>query len=268
MFWNVRDDKCEPCRDEAFCAGGLHLPVVYKGKYGNYLGSMATHDAAKAAKQKSEQDWRVFAAAHQAGAFYDVEVYNCANYVHCPGEEIEFDFAQYGLPRTTQEAVRRGAPLAGACPALRDGIACAKCDTGYYGSGDCLECSGAAGGVNVMILILFPFIMMSLYRGTTSNGTQRFQSAFILVSTCGMAAFFMQTIAVLDTFAFEWPSKIAWLFEISRIFMFDLGGLSLSCMHGNSFAAKYWASILIPLFVIAMTCVGFAISKAGRACYG
>ena len=64
----------------------------------------------------------------------------------------------------------------------------------------------------------------SRFRGTTSSGTQRVQAAFILVSTCGMGAFFMQTIAVFSTFSLSWPEELAWLFEISAIFMSRRGG--------------------------------------------
>jgi len=81
------------------------------------------------------------------------------------------------------------------------------------------------------------------------------------VSTCGMAAFFMQTIAVFSTFSFSWPDSLSWLFEISAIFMFDLEMLGLSCMHGTSFAGAYWSAILIPIFIILATVLGAGITK-------
>jgi len=285
-FWNVRDDKCEPCRDESYCAGGLHLPVARKGKYGRYMGSVADMANARGLKlngvfdKDSATEWPVgcgkdgvaceFQGGPWSGAFYDVEVFNCGSYANCPGEDMTFGFVDYGLNPVKESGLRVGYPEppashAGstACPPKRSGIACAVCEDGTYGtSGDCMDCSGAAGGVNALIVIIFPFAMLALYRVTTNAGTARLQSAFVLVSTCGMAAFFMQTIAVLDTFAFNWPDELSWLFDISRVFMFDLGGLSLSCMHGNRFAAKYWASILIPCFVCLMTAVGYVISKA------
>jgi len=263
-FWNVRDDKCELCRDEAFCAGGLHLPVARKGKYGRYMGSVEAMAAAREAKLSGN-----FGSFDRSGAFYDIQVFNCGSLANCPGEDLTFSFGEYGLGALTEPELRVGFPAppvshaaSKPCPPQRSGIACAVCEDGTYGtSGECMPCSGAAGGVNALIVIIFPFLMMSLYRATTSAGTARLQSAFVLVSTCGMAAFFMQTIAVLDTFAFNWPDELSWLFDISRVFMFDLGGLSLSCMHGNSFGAKYWASIMIPIFVVGMTFVGYGISK-------
>ena len=160
--------------------------------------------------------------------------------------------------------------------------------------------------------------------GTTSSGTQRVQAAFILVSTCGMGAFFMQTVAVplegwrsdvalpgkqsprvgreasrrscvlllaavlcrvsrlmalamasfcrkgacsrgllevFSTFALDWPDELAWLFEISAVFMFDLNGLSVSCFHGSGFAGKYWSTICVPIFIIACTCLGYLATQ-------
>lgn len=233
------------------------MPVARKGTFGRYLGSIAAHAAAREEKLAGS-----FKPGTHDGGFYDIEIFNCASASNCPGRTIEFDFADYGLSAVTEQDVRDGSPVEGHCPDRRSEIACAICEDGYYGStGECQECSGSASGVNAMICIVFPFIMLALYRATASGNTQRVQSAFILVSTCGMAAFFMQTIAVLDTFDFTWPPELSWLFDISRILMFDLGALSLSCMHGNSFAAKYWATIIIPLFVVGMTGIAFIISR-------
>ena len=36
--------------------------------------------------------------------------------------------------------------------------------------GECMDCSGAAGGVNALIVIIFPFAMLALYRVTTNAG--------------------------------------------------------------------------------------------------
>lgn len=261
-FWNRRDDVCDKCPAESFCAGGLHLPVVYEGNYGKYLGSLENREEEERAKRRGDY-------VAQAGSFFKMEVYKCSGFAHCPGKTLSFDFSRYGVDSVSADFVHHGYPLVGACPVTDDplrgrvGIACGRCQDGHFGTRvECSKCEGAAMVVNGIIVVLMPFIMMCIYRVTASSGTQRVQAAFILVSTFGMAAFFMQTIAVLDTFAFSWPDELAWLFVISRVFMFDLQALSFSCMHGESFGAKYWASMLIPMALGTFTLIGFAISKA------
>lgn len=66
---------------------------------------------------------------------------------------------------------------------------------------------------------------------------------------------------VFSTFQLSWPSELAWLFEISAIFMFDLNNLGASCFHGSDFSGKYWATIVLPLFVIACTGVGYLATQ-------
>lgn len=259
-FWNRQDDVCVDCPAEAFCAGGLHLPVVYEGNYGVYVGSVENREV-------EEQQKLAGTFAPEAGLFSDMEVYTCASKSRCPGETLSFSMDEYTAAPASADRVRVGFPLPGACaltadPALaREGIACDRCQDGYYGAGaECNKCEGAAGGSIVLILIC-PLLMIGLYRGTTSTGTQRVRAAFILVSTCGMAAFFMQTIAVFSTFAVSWPEELNWLFKLSAIFMFDLQGLALSCFHGDGFAGKYWTTILVPFFIILSAGLGFAITN-------
>jgi hypothetical protein len=76
-----------------------------------------------------------------------------------------------------------------------------------------------------------------------------------------MGAFFMQTIAVFSSFDIQWPVELKWLFDISAIFMFDLNGVSVACFHGPGFEGKYWATIVVPLFVILATGVSFGATK-------
>merc|ERR1719456_687162 len=40
-----------------------------------------------------------------------------------------------------------------------------------------------------------------------------------------------------------------------------MGGLSFSCLTGQTFVAKYWGSILLPVVLVIMTAVGFQLSK-------
>ena len=111
-------------------------------------------------------------------AFYDIEVFNCGSVANCPGEDLTFSFADYGLTALSKQDLRVGHPAppgshvgSMACPEKRSGIACAVCEKGTYGtSGECLPCSGAAGGVNAIIVVVFPLAMLCLYRMTTSAG--------------------------------------------------------------------------------------------------
>ena len=261
-FWNRRDDVCDPCPAESYCPGGLHLPVVYEGSYGKYIGSVASREAEEQAKMNNTY-------TPDSRSFYKMEVYKCSGASRCPGETRTFDMSDYNVDAASVDFVRVGFPLDGACPVSGDplkarvGIACDRCQDGYYGTGpECVECGAGGGAGSIILCLIMPFVMICIYRATTSSGTQRVQAAFVLVSTCGMVSFFMQTIAVLDTFSFSWPEELGWLFELSRIFMFDLQGLSLSCFHGEGFAGKYWTTILVPIFIILVTVVGFLITKA------
>jgi len=261
-FWNRRDDRCDECPAEAFCPGGLYLPVAFEGNYGLYLGDVDNYAEEEAAKLSGT-------FVKSSALFHKMEVYKCGDKTsRCPGSTMKWAMDAYNVDGVEKKHVVIGAPLAGSCPQNSDpstdrtGIACDRCQDGYYGTGKaCLECNGGVQGGSVVLILLVPVIMVCIYRGTTSSGTQRVQAAFILVSTCGMGAFFMQTIGVFSTFQLTWPEELAWLFEISAIFMFDLNSLGASCFHGSGFAGKYWATIMVPLFVIACTGVGYLATQ-------
>ena len=122
----------------------------------------------------------------------------------------------------------------------REGLACFRCPPGFYGLEDCKPCAGWAGAPLIIVFVVIaPFIVIVLYRATTANFTSQLRNGSILMSTMGIGAFFLQTVAVVDTFTIEWPMSLSWLFSLSRIFMFDLAGLQVSCIHGNNFSAKY-----------------------------
>ena len=171
-FWNVRDDTCEPCKLEAFCPGGWHLPVVYAKSYGSYEGDVSSYEAAKQSKMAG-----TFKQADYADAFHTLKVYSCKSEAVCPGDEMSFSFpgATMGFaaePVLTKKNVRVGFPLSGACPQNADasmdrtGVACDKCQEGYYGTGaECAKCSGGAQGGSAVLMLLVPVIMVCLYRG-------------------------------------------------------------------------------------------------------
>jgi hypothetical protein len=258
-FWNRRDDKCVSCPDGAFCPGGLALPVVFEGNYGEFLGSVDGDDARVEAK---------LAGTYESGeGVYKLNVYECTSRAQCPAEPIAFTAMteNYGVPAPTKDLVRaceQGPANAGlTCPFDREGIACGRCKDDMYGKLECQKCDGGTTGGNVVLLLIFPVFMVLLYRGTTSHGTQRVQAAFVLVSTAGMGAFFMQTVAVLNSIAMTWPDELSWLFDIANVFMFDLQAFSFSCVLGQSFEVQYWCSILVPLYVVLSTVIGFGVTQ-------
>lgn len=59
----------------------------------------------------------------------------------------------------------------------------------------------------------------------------------------------------------DWPSGLSWLFSICRIFMFNFSGVSLSCLSGQTFDARYWSMILVPIAGIVFSAAAFAMSK-------
>ena len=101
-----------------------------------------------------------------------------------------------------------------------------------------------------MLLLVFPLVMICAYRATTSEGTQRVQAAMVFVATFGIFAFFLQTIAVFGNLNFAWPAALDWLFELGRLLMFDLSGVSFTCLTGQEYALKFWTSILIPIYLV------------------
>ena len=47
----------------------------------------------------------------------------------------------------------------------RVGIACDRCQDGYYGTGEaCSKCDGAAQGASVILILIVPFVMVCIYR--------------------------------------------------------------------------------------------------------
>lgn len=183
-FWNRKTDECDACPRGAFCPGGLALPVVFAGNYGEFLGSLDGDAKRVAAK---------LAGTYTGGeGVHTLNVYECASSAVCPGETLEFTAMteHYGVAALSKDLVRAGeqgpANAGASCPFDREGIACGRCKDEYFGKAECEQCDGGAKGGNIVLLLVFPVFMAILYRGTASHGTQRVQSAFILVSTAGM----------------------------------------------------------------------------------
>jgi len=97
---------------------------------------------------------------------------------------------------------------------------------------------------------------------TKAQGAEgvRFRSAFVLLSTCNMLGFFAQTVAVFGSFTFEWPEQLDLLFDIARIFLLDLQGLSFSCAwndYGDTFGVQYTSIVMLPLGIVGLVGVTY-----------
>jgi len=261
-FWNRAEDTCEECPGAAFCAGRGSLPITYGGFYAEHVGdvSAATLDKQDAAKASGNY-------VKESGAYSTTKVYKCHSEAVCPGASKDvFDPATAATYE--KENVRVAFPLPGACPVgdkageTREGVACGRCQDKHYGGGPtCQECDGGASAGGAVLVILVPFVIACIYRGTTTSRTKRLRETFILVSTVGMLAFFLQTVAVFASMNIDWPLQLDWIFEFSFVFMFDMNGLSVACFHGQDFSAKYWASIIVPMFLVFATAVTYLATK-------
>lgn len=49
------------------------------------------------------------------------------------------------------------------------------------------------------------------------------------------------------------------------VWRFDMNGLSVACFHGQEFSAKYWASIITPMFLVFGTGVTYLATKVLRS---
>jgi len=256
--WNRRDDVCQDCPEEAFCAGGFELPVVYGGRYGLHLG--AVEPASLLKEQEDQKKAGTFVGA--PGNYHSTEVYYCKAGI-CPaaGAAYSFDLGAFGGDAGVRHHTRPAAPLAGSCPENRIAVACNKCAPDYYGAAECDDCLGGAKVVSIIGVVIFPAFIVLMYKGVSGSGSLRVTGAFILVSTLGLGSFFMQTLAVMDTLKVGWPNLLTFTFEFARIFTFDLGGMGVTCIWGNDFAPRYTASICVPVYYLAATGVSFVASK-------
>jgi hypothetical protein len=270
-FWDRANDRCLPCKNGAYCAGGTTLPVVYEGHFAEYLcGSELCHDGhammnAETLDQQEEAHASGIYDAH-AQAFSNFYVYMCANDAVCPGRSVSLE-GQFKLDgHATKAEMRVGFPLTDSCPADREGVGCARCIVGMYGAPDaeCSDCEGSASGVlNVFGMILGPFVMLGMYHVTKpTRGRQRMLNAFILASLCGLVVFFLQTLSVLNNVNIGWPKELDWIFALARILMFDFSGLTFACWSGNGFLARYMSALLAPVVLCFMTFLAFLGSRA------
>jgi len=254
-FWNRAADRCDECPAKAYCHGGLTLPFATAHTYGVYEGSVTpslldTQNTAKLAG--------TYAA--DPSAFKNIKVYTCFPAgVTCPGGTIA------GIDGITD--LRKGYSSddeTGVCPANRvpSAIACGTCEPGYYGgpAKACTKCGGLDYAGSIIALFVFvPIVVVGMYQVTSSPMSMRLTASTVLVSTFGVGTFFLQTMGVYRACNLDWPIELTFVFDLSAIILFDLQGLSLGCVYGDSFAAKYWVSIAVPLFLLFITGLCFGV---------
>merc|ERR1719473_2651874 len=127
------------------------------------------------------------------------------------------------------------------CKELREGIGCGRCSAGFYGAVDCRECKGVSYATSFVLIMIGPFVCMFIYKALTGRATSRAVAATVLVATFGMGSSFMQTIGVMNTFAFTWPDAepLTTLLNFAKIILLDADGLTVACTYGNKFIMRY-----------------------------
>jgi len=263
-FWNRALDRCDPCTPVySFCPGGLDLPLVHEGSYGVYDGP-ATGIGGGADTEQEQRKRGEYVAPGEGKAFSKLSIWNCLNDEQCPGETItragidgEVTRKDVRWPATDLESSGSGC----LADSKREGIACARCKAGHYGDGeDCATCD-EANALNGIFIVLLPVIVHLIYLIATGQAARRATQAFILASTFGLGMTFCQTIAVMSTFKIQWPLNLHWLFTFANIFMFDLQGITLGCLYGDSFNSKYWVSVMMPVFFMVAVALAYALSN-------
>lgn len=162
-----------------------------------------------------------------------------------------------------RDKVRPVHPFANSCAEKRTGVGCGKCVEGWFGKTECTECGGLGGVIAVLLVVVLPLVLVLFYYFAWGGAAATTVSAsMVLVSVLGMMCFVLQTLAVFDTFSLSWPAGMAWLFTLSRLFIFDLDDLPFSCLVGDSFNAKFTISMMLPIIVVAAMGVGAAFTHA------
>merc|ERR1711988_118007 len=81
-FWDRLNDRCLLCKNGAYCAGGVTLPLVYEGNYARDMCGADVECSSEAVSDdrlaQENEDRAAGAYTPQAGAFSDVQVYKCA----------------------------------------------------------------------------------------------------------------------------------------------------------------------------------------------
>jgi hypothetical protein len=62
----------------------------------------------------------------------------------------------------------------------------------------------------------------------------------------------VQMLAIMESFSIGWPPIVQKMFDVLRIFIFDMNVLSTSCYFGASLGSKYAPGLLLPTGIVAI----------------
>jgi len=152
--------------------------------------------------------------------------------------------------------------LAGECPPNHVGIACGRCEDGYWdNAGECTKCGTRHFAVLICVgTCLGMLLAFAIYRFTGHETPERFTAPVLLTCTVGLALRFAQFLAVFSTFNREMPRMVQ---DTSATMSFALGSppaLSADCFAGTSFQAQYTQQAVRPLVIASFFFGNWALS--------
>ncbi|CAE7398884.1 GABBR2 [Symbiodinium sp. CCMP2592] len=125
-----------------------------------------------------------------------------------------------------------GAP--GACAGGRVGVPCTHCPDGQsFEDGLCTPCGNlsTAGWVAAMLFGMV-FLVVGYYLMNTA-ATAKVSMMFATTCVLSMTISMLQSVGIVGLISFEWPSELAWIFEVMNLFLLDIDSLGFDCVAGN-----------------------------------
>eukprot|EP00439_Symbiodinium_sp_Y106_P075862 s433_g15.t1 len=122
----------------------------------------------------------------------------------------------------------------GACTGGRVGVPCTHCPDGQsFEDGLCTPCGNlsTAGWVAAMLFGMV-FLVVGYYLMNTA-ATAKVSMMFATTCVLSMTISMLQSVGIVGLISFEWPSELAWIFEVMNLFLLDIDSLGFDCVAGN-----------------------------------
>lgn len=237
MYLDRSAGVCARCPEGAVCVGGVDVPMIGEGFYGELQGDPAL-------------------PLGSPGAFSGLLVWTCPQpgSRYCPGRDLPAPDAGLGNASGLAPAdagVVAAVRLAGECPSHHMGISCGRCEDGYWNDGgECVKCGTSNIGVLVGVgMAVGSFLSFVIYRFAGKEVPEQFTAPVLLTCTIGLALRFAQFLAVLGSFNPELPAQAQ---ETTRSMSFALGdppAMNADCFAGTSFQVQYTSQAVRPLII-------------------